>query len=91
MDKTPVNTQDNLTKLMLVALGLTVVIAIVVACLPAKSNFGQGWQQAFASMTHQMRLPHKQWSASELQKGRHQVSYQNPQVRRTLNIPWASN
>ena len=88
----PENGQDNLVRMMLVMLGLSVLIAIVVVCLPGKGDMKRSWKDALASMSHTVKLPtSKQWSASQLQKGRHQVSYSNPQVRKTLNIPWAKN
>lgn len=92
------NVQDNLVKMMLVMLGLSVLIAIVVAVLPDKKAMARGWQDAFANMSHSIKAPllpgsqwHKQWSSGELRKGRVQVSYNNPQVRSTLNVPWARN
>lgn len=86
------NGQENLVKMMLVMFGLAVLVAIVVACLPAKGDLGRGWKDAMASMTRSVPLPSgKNWTSAQLQKGRHSVSYNNPQVRKTLNIPWARN
>ena len=96
---------ENLMRFGFVMFGLVVLVAVVVACLPSGTSFGHGWRQAFTSMTASLRtsikgsiesLAHKQIAsatqtyATPHMSGRY-VSYNDPQVRSTLNIPWARN
>ena len=88
-EKSPV---DSLINLVLVAIALTVLVAVVVVCLPGKGSLATGWKQAWHQMTAQMGAKKEtvlvDTKLPEMQLG-YKVSYNDPRVQRTLNIPWA--
>lgn len=80
--ETPI--RDSFVNLTLTFIGLTTLIAIVVVCLPMKDRSTFGRMFATDAKTSHC----KEWTSSELMRGRHLVSYNNPMVRKTLDIPW---
>jgi len=84
---------ENLLRLALITLGLVVVIFMVVICLPARSSAGMGWRGALASLTQGFRgfSPASLVSSKQFSGRVSYVSYNDPRVRRTLDLPWAKN
>lgn len=92
MSKERASVLDGLINLVLVAVGLTVLVAIVIVCLPKKGSLAKGWQQAWAQMTKKVDS-RKEWNLAqeklpEVNVSRPTVSYNDPGVRRTINVPW---
>ena len=76
----------------LITFGLVVIVAVAVVCLPGHSSFGHGWKQAFTSLTKGFRGT--QTTLSKLGGSGisdHYISYNDPRVRSTMDIPWARN
>ena len=64
---------DNLVKAILVTVALSIVIGVVFFCLPDKGRLARYFGREKPAVSRQTE----------------RISYSNPMVRSTLDIPWA--